>query len=69
MKINQNMIKKLLFTLLFFILYYTINAQLIKGKVLSKNTLKPIEGIAIVTNLKNGTTTNNLGAFTLNIIM
>ena len=61
------MIKKLLFTLLFFISYITINAQLIKGKVLSKNTLKPIEGIAIVTNLKNGTTTNNLGAFTLNI--
>ncbi|MEN8703992.1 MAG: carboxypeptidase-like regulatory domain-containing protein [Polaribacter sp.] len=61
------MIKKLLLTLLFFNLIFTTNAQLITGKVLSKNTLKPIEGIAIVTNLKNGTTTNSKGVFTLNI--
>lgn len=61
------MIKKLLLTLLFSNLIITTNAQLIEVKVLSKNTLKPIEGIAIVTNLKNGTTTNSKGVFTLDI--
>lgn len=61
------MIKKLFLTLLFSNLIITTNAQLIKGKVLSKNTLKSIEGIAIVTNLKNGTTTNSKGVFTRDI--
>lgn len=61
------MIKKLLLTLLFSNLIFTSNAQSITGKVLSKKTLKPIEGIAIVTNLKNGTTTNSKGVFTLDI--
>lgn len=53
--------------LLIFIANWSIHAQFITGKVLSKNSSKPINNVAIITNLKNGTTTNELGVFKLDI--
>jgi hypothetical protein len=59
--------KKLLITLLFFNIFPYINGQNISGKIVDRITLKPIAEVAIITNLSNGTTSNDFGVYNLNI--
>ena len=61
------MAKKLLFFTLFFSFFLTTNGQIISGQIINKNSLKPIENVAIITNLKTGTTSNYLGKYTINL--
>ena len=61
------MIKKILFALFFFFGCFTLQSQIIRGKIMNKTSLKPIDEVAIITNLKTGTTSNKLGFFTLQI--
>jgi len=61
------MLKKTLFVCLFSFGSFAYFAQQISGKVYSKNTLEPIEKLAIATNLNNGTATNVFGIFNLNL--
>jgi len=61
------MLKKTLFVCLFSFGSFAYFAQQISGKVYSKNTLEPIEKVAIATNLNNGTATNVFGIFNLNL--
>ncbi|QTE23408.1 carboxypeptidase-like regulatory domain-containing protein [Polaribacter cellanae] len=58
---------KLRISLLLFLLSLATFSQTITGKVVSENSLKPIENVSIATNLKTGTTTNPFGKYTLNL--
>lgn len=59
------MLKKQL--LLVFIFFTTLHcfSQKITGTIFSINTKKPIENVAIITNLKTGTTSNKFGVFNI----
>lgn len=59
--------QKLLLCIAILFTNFAIQAQTISGKVVDINNSKPIENVAIVTNLKTGTTSNKFGEFTLNL--
>ena len=61
------MLKKILFVCFVSFGYFTINAQKISGKVYTQNSLRPIEKVAIATNLKTGAVSNSQGKFILNL--
>lgn len=61
------MTQKLLYITLFFVGCLSIKSQIIKGKIISQTSSKPIYRAAVVTNLKTGTESNTLGEYQLNI--
>jgi hypothetical protein len=61
------MIKKLLFTFLFFFGCFALQAQIVTGKIINSITLQPLANVAIVTNTNFGTTSDKLGEFKLQI--
>mgnify|MGYP003667507101 FL=1 len=61
------MFKKLLIIYLFFFGCFASKAQIISGKIFSLETKKPIEKVAIATNINTGTTSNKLGNFKLDL--
>jgi spore coat protein U-like protein len=61
------MLKQIFFVYLFSFGSFAFLAQKISGKVYSKNTLEPIEKLAIATNLNNGAISNIDGSFKLNL--
>ncbi|QTD37913.1 carboxypeptidase-like regulatory domain-containing protein [Polaribacter batillariae] len=61
------MTQKLHVFMLLFLISLATFSQTITGKVVSENSLKPIENVSIVTNLKTGTVTNEFGKYTLDL--
>lgn len=59
------MFKKLPFIFLFFFGCFSITSQTITGKVVDNISLKPIQNVAIVTNLQRGSTSDIDGKFTI----
>lgn len=61
------MLKKILFTFLLFFGYFVLQSQEVSGKIMNKNSLKPIDKVAIVTNLNKGSVSNKTGDYKLQI--
>lgn len=61
------MTKKLLCSILFFFGCFTITSQTVSGKIINKNTLKPIDKVAIITDLKKGSTSDKDGNYSIEI--
>ena len=61
------MINKLLFMTLFFFGCFSIQSQVISGKIINKTSLEPIFKAAILTDLKTGTDSNKFGEYQLQI--
>lgn len=61
------MIKKLFFFFTFLLGCIPFQAQIISGKVLNSGSLKPVDNVAIITNLKTGTISNSSGIYQLNL--
>jgi hypothetical protein len=61
------MFKKLLFILLFFFGCFPVISQIITGKIMNNNSLEPIQNVAIITNLKRGSTSDQNGEFKIQI--
>ena len=59
------MLKKLPIILFFLFGCFPVISQTISGKVVDKVSLKPIQNVAIITNLNRGSTSDNDGKFTL----
>ncbi|MDG1398606.1 MAG: carboxypeptidase-like regulatory domain-containing protein [Polaribacter sp.] len=58
---------KQLLKFLFFFGCFTIKAQTISGKIMNKTTLKPIDKVAIVTDLNRGSTSDKNGNYIIQI--
>jgi hypothetical protein len=61
------MFKKILFILLFFFGCFPVISQIITGKIMNNNSLEPIQNVAIITNLKRGSTSDQNGEFKIQI--
>ena len=59
------MLKKLPIILFFLFGCFPVISQTISGKVVDKVSLKPIQNVAIITNLNRGSTSDKDGKFTL----
>ena len=46
---------------------FTLKAQIVSGKIYNKNTLKPIDKVAIITRANRGSTSDKNGNFTIDI--